>query len=226
MVNIPLLNLTFNASGAYQAGKRGDVVVIVDVVDMSTTAESIIEAGAINVYGVAPKGTNIPVETDYKKITSLAVNDAKENKTSIVLVAEPRIASDSDRKKTVEDVIKEIEINGIRIDCIVANQGIETSKLTAFSKKVAIIASQTGGSSFDAAINAGASKVLTGTVVRTMESTGYENIEKAAIRAIIAANKSNSGITVVAATANSFDDNAAAQQICYEIIRKRFLSLR
>lgn len=226
MVDVPVLNVSFNTSGAYQAGKRGDVVVVVDVVDMSTTAESIIESNAISIYGVAPKGVSLPVETDYKKIAALAINDAKNNKTSVVLVAEPRIANDSDRRKAVEDIIREIEKNGINVDCIVANQGIETPKLADFTKKVAIIASQTGGSTFDAANHAGASKVLTGTVVRTMKSTGYENIEKAAERAINAAKKSNKGITVVAATANSYDDNAAAQQICNEIIRKGFLSLR
>ena len=37
-----LLSVTFNASGAFHGAKHGDVVVVVDTIDMSTTAEALI----------------------------------------------------------------------------------------------------------------------------------------------------------------------------------------
>jgi hypothetical protein len=224
--SVPILNISFNASGASQAGKRGDVVLVVDVVDMSTSAEAALEHGALSVYGVAPEGIEIPAKTDYNIICELAIGDAKKNSASIILVTEPRIAKDSERKATVQKVHDEVVAQGIAIDGIVANQGIELPKLIDFKNKVVIIASQTGGSAFDAAVCAGSAKVLTGTVVRTMKTTGQDNIKKAAKRAIEAAIRFGCGITVVAATANSVDDYLGAQQISYEILREGFLSLK
>jgi hypothetical protein len=40
------LEITFNASGAAEAGARGRVVAVVDVVDSSTSAEAAMSAGA------------------------------------------------------------------------------------------------------------------------------------------------------------------------------------
>lgn len=190
---------------------------------MSTTAESAIEDGAKGVFGVAPFGSNLPARTDYKKVVKLAIDMAKSDNLKIILVTEPRIASDNERLKYVKHIKDEIEEHGVGIENIVANQGIETPKLANLSKKVVIIASQTGGSAFDAATAGGASKVLTGTIVRTMKATGLQNTIKAAKRAIEAAKSHQKGITVVAATANSLDDWHGAKQIAAEILREGFL---
>jgi hypothetical protein len=38
------------------------VVVIVDIIDMSTTLEAALEAGARKVYGASPDGVIVPVD--------------------------------------------------------------------------------------------------------------------------------------------------------------------
>lgn len=48
-----MITVTTDASGAYQAACSGQVVVIVDVIDMSTTLEAALQEGAALVLGLA-----------------------------------------------------------------------------------------------------------------------------------------------------------------------------
>ena len=68
---------TFNASGALRAAKLDFVVVIVDVIDMSTSAEAAIEKGAISVLGASPDISKVPVYVNPYKIGLAAGSRAK-----------------------------------------------------------------------------------------------------------------------------------------------------
>ena len=63
MVKLPEIILTADASGAQKAARQGMLVMIVDVIDMSTSLESAIDAGALAVFGASPDYTRAPVET-------------------------------------------------------------------------------------------------------------------------------------------------------------------
>ena len=51
--------VTSDASGAQAAAREGFLVMIVDVIDMSTTLESALEAGAVAVWVPAPMKTGL-----------------------------------------------------------------------------------------------------------------------------------------------------------------------
>lgn len=217
--------LTLNASGAVEGAKMGHVVMIVDIIDMSTTLEAALDAGAIAVFGASPDFNLAPVYVSPEKIGIMAGKLAEENKTEIILVAEPRVGSDEERKNRSQEVIKGIEKTGAKISAIVPNLGAETAKLVDMRNKVVLAVTHSGGVSFDAAINAGAPAVTTGTICRTLKKRGLEPAKVAAQRAIELAEKHNTGITVVAASANSLEDLLAAEHIIKEIIQMGFIGL-
>jgi hypothetical protein len=70
--------VTSDASGAQQAAKEGYLVMIVDVIDMSTTLESALEAGAAVVLGGSPDFTRAPVEVDPEGVGRHAARLARE----------------------------------------------------------------------------------------------------------------------------------------------------
>jgi hypothetical protein len=218
-------NLAFNASGAVEAGRRGDIVVVVDVIDMSTSVEAALENGAVAVYGAAPAGCKAPVNLNPDRMGYLAGKTAIKYKTQLIVVAEPRYGDNEERKKAAETALSGVTRSGAEVAAIVPNIGAEIVKLADFSGKVALFVSDTGGVAFDAAFNSGAPAVVTATVARTSRKKGFEPSQAGLERAMELARKHNCGITVVAASANSLEDVLAGQYLIQQLIREGFLNL-
>lgn len=219
-MKIPIVKMTVNASGAALAARQGDVVVIVDVIDMSTTMEAALDAGACAVYGAAPDDAAPPVTINPAAIGLLAGQVAREKNTGIVLVAEPRVGTDEERLCRVSEVVSGVVKAGAEIAAVLPNIGAETPKLYDMLNNVVIAATSTGGVAFDAAIQAGAPAVLTGTIARTMRQKGAAPARAAAARAIEKARVLGTNITVVAASGNSLEDLLAAEYITRTIIEE------
>lgn len=217
-----IVSLSVNASGAAKAAAQGDVVIIVDVIDMSTTMEAVIDEGAIAIFGASPVQCKAPVQLNPERIGKDAGLLAISHGTSVVIISEPRVGTDEERKARSAPVVRGIESSGAAIDGIFPNCGAETVKYGDFSGKVVVAVTDTGGVAFDAAHTAGAAKVLTGTVARTMKKRGSQPARDAAKRAISAARKLNADITVVASSANSPEDLLGAQEIMKMIIDEGF----
>lgn len=219
-MNIATVKLTVNASGAVAAAKQGDVVMIVDVIDMSTTLEAALDAGALAVFGAAPDDTTAPVTTDPAKIGFVAGQLAVEKGAGIVLVTEPRVGTDEERLAKIKIVTSGLKKAKAEISAVLPNIGAETSKLYDLRDHVVIAATATGGTAFDAAYNAGAPAVLAGTVARTMHKKGSAPARSAAKRATQAAQALGTGIAVVAASGNSLEDILGAEYILKTIIEE------
>lgn len=217
--------LTFNASGAVEGARRGDVVVIVDIIDMSTSAEVAIESGAIAIYGAAPSGAKVPININPERMGYLAGKTALKYKTQLIVVAEPRYGDATERSKRAEAALIGVTRSGAEVSQIIPNIGTEIGKMVDIQGKVTLFISDTGGVAYDAAYNNGASAVLTATVVRTIQKKGMEPARVGVERAIETARKLSCGITVVAASANSFEDVLAAQYITQNIVNCGFLNL-
>ncbi|MDA8235183.1 MAG: hypothetical protein M0Z31_10360 [Clostridia bacterium] len=218
--------VTVNASGAVTGASLGQVVMVVDVIDMSTTAEAAWDAGAVAVLGASPDSCRAPVELDPGRMGREAGEMAVAKGTDVVLVSEPRVGSDEERRARAKKVLAGIEAAGARIGAVLPNIGAETPKLADLKGRVVVIVSDTGGVAYDAAVNAGAPGVVTGTVARTMAKRGQEPAKAAARRGVELANRLGTGITVVAASANSLEDILAAEYIAREILALGFNSLK
>ncbi|MTI79380.1 MAG: hypothetical protein FH758_00650 [Firmicutes bacterium] len=216
-----IVNMTVNASGAAAAAKNGQVVVIVDIIDMTTTCEAALDAGALAVYGAAPDNVNCPVETNPEKIGFMAGSQAVDADAEVVVVAEPRVGGVKERMNNVSQVVEGIKKAGAKIGAVLPNLGSETGKLTELEGKVLVAATGTGGVAFDAAVTAGAPAVLTATVARTMRKKGTMPAKEGVKRALVAAEQLKTGITVVAASANSLEDILAAEYLVKQIIMEK-----
>lgn len=220
------VSLTVNASGAVLAARAGNVVVIVDVIDMSTSLEAALDAGARQVFGASPAETRAPVEVHPEEIGRQAGEIAKREGSGVIIISEPRVGTEEERRSRSARVIRGIEEAGADVAVVLPNAGAETVKLADFAGKVVIGVSDTGGVAYDAALAAGAPAVLTGTVARTMRKKACEPARAAARRAVEKAVETGSGITVVAASANSLEDILAAEYIVKAIIEEGFTALR
>lgn len=221
---VKTLNITFDASGAAAAARQGNVVMIVDPIDMSTTAEAALENGALDVLGASPDQHKVPVSVNPEKIGYIAGKKALKNDTGVIIAAEPRlIDKQKDRIDGIQQTLKGVERSGARVLEVIPNIGKDIVELTDFTEKVLVVVSPSGGTAFDAAYNYGAPEVITGTVARTNNRKGHQLLEIAAERAIESSLKFKSGITVVASSSNSMEDVLAAQQIVQEILRRGFL---
>jgi len=221
-LSLPTVKMTANASGAAEAGSRGDVVLIVDVIDMSTTLESALEAGALAVFGASPDDTAPPVAVSPAQIGQRAGELAVAKNAGVVLVAEPRAGTDEQRLQRVKAVTGGLARAGARVCAVLPNIGAETPKLYDLRGKVVIAVTAAGGVAFDAACAAGAPAVVTGTVARTLHSKGTAPALAAAKRAVAAARASNAGITVVAASGNALEDVLAAEYITRLVMEEYF----
>lgn len=218
------VTLTANASGAAEAARSGLVVVVVDVIDMSTSLEAALDAGALAILGASPDGASAPVKLDPEAIGKKAAAIARESGSSVILVTEPRVGTDQERAANAGRVLEGIRQGGAEVTAILPNLGAETAKLCDLQGRVVVAATGTGGVAYDAAMAAGAPEVLTGTVARTMKKKASAPAKAAAQRAIEAARKHNTGICVVAASANSMEDLLAAEYIVKIIIDEGFLN--
>lgn len=218
--------VTSNASGAVAGAKMGHVVMVVDVIDMSTTAEAALDAGAVAVLGASPDVCRAPVELNPQEMGRQAGKLALAHNTDVVLISEPRVGTDEERRAKAAKVIAGIEEVGAQVGAVLPNIGAETPKLAELTGRVAIIVSDTGGVAYDAAITAGAPGVITGTVARTIRKRGPQSAQVAAQRAVELAGRLQGGITVVAASANSLEDILAAEYIAREILTLGFSKLK
>ncbi|MGI5879268.1 MAG: hypothetical protein ACOX6L_01560 [Syntrophomonadaceae bacterium] len=209
--------VTTDASGARQAVRENLVVMIVDVIDMSTTLESALDAGAYAVLGCSPDFSRAPVPLDPHKIGQEAARLARETGQGIVLVTEPRIGTDKERIARCQKLLTSLEREKISIDAVVPNLGAETPKLVDMKNRVIVAVTDTGGVAYDAAFNEGGA-VFTGTVARTLAMRGIEPARQAVKRAIKFSREYNRGIAIVAASRNSMEDFLAAQFIANLLI--------
>lgn len=215
----------FNASGAVEGARRGDVVVIVDIIDMSTSAEVAIESGALAIFGAAPAGCRVPVSLNPDRMGYLAGKMALKHQSQVIVVAEPRYGDEAERRKRSEIVLMGIARSGAEVGLIVPNVGTEIGKFIDFKGKVALFVSDTGGVAYDAAYNNGAPAVLTATVTRTPQKKGTAPAQCGVERALETARRLNCGITVVAASSNSMEDVLAGEYLVKMIIESGFLNL-
>ena len=207
------LILTSDASGSAMAGKMGLVVLVVDVIDFSTSMEAAIDSGAAAVYGTATDSARPPVEINPYRIGNLAGLKAVSLGTKVIVVAEPRAGEEGARRSAVSKVIGGIEAAGAEVALVLPNMGAETPKMADIKGMVIVGATNTGGVAFDAAFTAGAASVLTGTVARTLNKDGFSAARDSAARAIEEARKLGQGIAIVAASGNSPEDLLAAEYI-------------
>lgn len=212
MVKSPRIITTTDASGAKEAAREGMLVMIVDVIDMSTTLESAMEAGAYAVLGASPDFTRAPVPVMPEKIGKEAGRLARERNRGVIIVAEPRIGTEQERIARCSKVIKGIESEKGIIEAVIPNIGAETPKLADMKDKVVVAVTDTGGVAYDAAF-VETRQVITGTVARTLYKKGLEPAVAAVRRALDNLRPDNTGIAVVAASRNSLEDVLAAQFI-------------
>ena len=218
------LEISFNASGAAEAGLRSRVVVVVDVVDAATSAAAALAAGAAEVLGAGTSRVEVPVPIHPEGIGARAAGLARARGTSVVVATEPRVGSDEDRMTLAKPVVQAVEAAGVEYE-VVPNQGAELPGLARLEDKVVVVVSATGGTVFDAAVVAGAPAVCFATTGRIQGKSGWEVAESGARRAIALADEHAADITVVAASSNSADDCLGAFYIARVIIAEGFLKL-
>ncbi len=219
-MTVPAVIMSSNASGAVEIAKIGYVVMVVDIIDMSTTLEALLDAGAAAVFGASPDNARPPVPVEPEKIGLAAGRKARQLASDIIVVAEPRIGSDGERRQNIKRVIKGIEQSGAKLGALIPNLGAETPHLLEASGRVVVAATGTGGVAYDAAYTAGAPAVITGTIARTPYKKGSQPARDSARRAIAMARELRTGIGVVAASGNSLEDLLAAEYIAKLIMEQ------
>jgi len=206
------IHVTADASGAALAGEQGRVVVVVDVIDMSTALESALDAGAAAVFGASPVDCRAPVSLDPEAMGYTAGCAAVRLGADVVVVAEPRVGTEMERRARAASALTGVARAGAKVRAVIANVGAETPKQTDLGGTVVLAVTDTGGVAFEAAHLAGAI-VATGTIARTWRKKGEEPAQAAADRAIALALAPGGGFTVVAASGNSLEDILASQYI-------------
>lgn len=218
------LEIAFNASGAAEAGARGRVVAVVDVVDSSTSAEAAMGAGAAAVLGASPAGVQVPARLDPGAIGRRAAGVAGKLGTDVVVVAEPRVGPEDQRRARSLPVLQALTTAGVRYE-LAPNQGAEVVDVVNVDRRVVVLVSSTGGSAFDAAMAAGAPAACFVTTARVAGRTGWDLVGVGARRGIALADEHGADLAVVAASANSADDCLAAFEIGRRVITEGFLRL-
>jgi hypothetical protein len=216
-----VITVTTDASGAYQAACSGQVVVIVDVIDMSTTLEAALQEGAALILGASPVSCRAPVPVNPVAIGKYAAMMAEKLKTEVVVIAEPRIGTKAERQERAAGFLEGLHAAGKQEVGIYPNQGAEIARLVDLKDKVVAAITDCGGAAFDAAFNAGAS-VVTGTIARTPGRTGWENARAAVERASRIAEQEGTGITLVAASGKALEDVLAANYLSEQFLLRRF----
>lgn len=201
-----------DASGAYQAARTGQVVLIVDVIDMGTTLEAVLQAGARLVLGASSIPCKTPVPVNPRAIGKYAAQVAQKYRTGVILIAEPRVGKDEERLAHASGVLEGLSEMDVQHKGVYPNLGAETIKLVDFRDQIVVAVSACGGAAFDTAFNLGV-PVVTGTVARTFGRTGWENAESAVERAVRLAAQEQRGLCIVAASSKSLEDILAAQYL-------------
>lgn len=210
--------LATDASGAVRAAEEGFGIMVVDVIDMSTTLEAALDAGAYKVFGASPDFTRAPVRVDPERIGREAGYAARQKGAGIIVVSEPRVGTDDERLQRCQKLMRGLNSEEVVIEAVIPNLGAETAKLVDFRDRVVVAVTDTGGVAFDAAYQV-TDQVVTGTVARTMVQKGIEPARTAVKRGIEIMRLSTKGLAVVAASRNSQEDILAAQYII-DLVKK------
>ncbi len=216
------LEVTFDASGAAEAGRRGRVVCVVDVVDSATSAEAATAGGAVAVFGAAPAGAMPPVAVAPEAVAERAAEVARQHGVRVIVAAEPRVGPDEERLARAQPVTDALGAAGVEAE-VVPNQGAELPGLVGLADQVVLVVSTTGGTAFDAALAAGAPAACFATTARVEGRTGWEVADLGARRASALADEHDAGLSIVAASANSADDCLAAWEIARRVVLGGFL---
>lgn len=209
------INIAYNVSGAVEAVKQGRFVVIVDIIDMSTTLEAVREAGAVGFWGASPTGKKTLYPTNPYAIGQAVAREAKRIAAKIELIAEPRVGSEVERKKRCADVIAGIKNEGMNVNGIWPNLGAELGNITDWTDKIVIAVTDSGGTVFDAAWQQGGN-ITTATVARTLKMKGHEPAAKGLKRILkLCAGKP---ITLVAASSNAMEDVLAVHYLAQGLL--------
>ncbi|MEA1960223.1 MAG: hypothetical protein U9N81_02850 [Bacillota bacterium] len=212
-----------DASGARDAARDGYLVMIVDVIDMSTSLESALDAGAFAVLGASPDETRAPVVVDPMKMGEYAADLVRETGRGLILIAEPRVGTDEERLNRCQKVIQGIKKGNGVIEAVLPNIGAETPKLTNMKGKIVLAVSDTGGVAYDAAFQEN-QRVMIGTVARTYKQRGMEPAMTAVNRALAMLQETDTGIAVIAASRNSMEDVLAAEFIANLLMKEKKLN--
>ena len=202
-----------DASGAAEAAHRGHLVVIVDIIDFSTTMEAALGKGALEIWGASPKGSKAPVPLSPEKIGFLTGNRAQQLDVPVVVVSEPRAGNVQHREERAQPALLGLKQTNAAVKGLVPNLGAETVKMVNFQNTIVLGISDTGGTAFDAAFTAGGS-VCTATIARVGGLTGLEVATRSLKRvSYLAQKKKISGVTMVAASGKSLEDVLAAEYL-------------
>lgn len=212
------LILTADASGAAMAGSLGMVVVVVDIIDFSTSMEAVIDAGAAAIFGASPDSARPPVKTDPFKIGELAGREALGLGTVVIVLAEPRAGEENNRRSGASRALNGVISTGAEVIAVLPNLGAESASLADITGKVVLGSTGSGGVAFDAAVTAGSPAVLTGTVARTLKKNGISSARRSALAAVTKARQLGAGIAVVAASGSAVEDLLAAEYIYKAIL--------
>lgn len=210
------LKIAYNLSGAVNAVREGQFVVLVDVIDMSTTLETVREAGACGYWGAAPTGKKLPYVNPYF-IGRAAAREAKQKAAKLVVLTEPRSGSDEERRTNALAVLAGFEAENMEAEVILPNIGAETARLIDWQEKIAVAVTDAGGVIFDAVVQLGGS-LTTATIARTMRMKGTETSRVGINRALSLAGRS--GITLVAASSNALEDVLAVHYLAQLMINE------
>ncbi len=220
MEKLKRIIVSSDASGAQEAAKAGMLVMIVDVIDMSTSLESALDAGAYAVLGASPDFTRAPVRVLPEEIGKHAARLARETGNGIILISEPRVGSDEERIARCQKVIKGIEKERGFVEAVLPNIGAETPKLATMNQRVVVAVSDTGGVAYDAAFVENP-RVITGTIARSLSQKGMQPALTAVRRVLETIEEGDQGVAIIAASRNSMEDVLAAQFIANLLLQEQ-----
>lgn len=203
------VTVAYNLSGALEAVKLGRFVALVDLIDMSTTLEALREAGAVGLWGAAPWGKEKSF-TDPIAIGRAVAQEAKAKNADVVIIAEPRVGSESARISRAEGVLRGLAAENVKAKEILPNLGAETARFTDWRNKTVVAITDAGGTVFDAVWQQQGS-LTTVTIARTLKMKGNETALVGIERAFREAQ--GKPITFVAASSNALEDVLAAHYL-------------
>ena len=211
------LKIAYNLSGAVAAVQEGRFIVLVDVIDMSTTLETVREAGACGFWGAAPSGKELPYVNPYL-IGRAAAREAKQKAAKLIVIAEPRSGPGEERERNAAALLAGFKAEEMTAEKILPNLGAETARLIDWQNKIAVAVTAAGGVIFDAVFQLGGS-LTTATVARTIKMKGVEPSLQGIKRAFFMAK--TSPITLVAASSNAMEDVLAVHYLAQLMLSGR-----